>query len=372
MSLQTTLESIRNSLASHAWQPLNEAQTIQVVVLRLLGELGWDIWNPREVWPQKNSGGGSGGYVPDFILNIDDVPKVILEAKALDTRFADNEFGQAINYATNHRLRWTILTDGRSWYFFDKNLIALGRAPSECLRLTLDLLDPSSEQYFRRVLSRDIWLDNDAEVKVDQEAEKIQAEIRGRQSLENIKEKLRAALSEGYAQTNKGIRKAIENELEPNEQEIAFANIEYLESELIGAIPVNSNNQDTINMLKQCISKIKLGRNSGVEAWVQGDPLPIVNWGDLLLGCVETYIVLSREKELHALLQNLPGDGIIDKSQEKENITYRTLSDGRLLYVNLDANDSQKILNELSKGLGFQKRQIEVKYKGVRYIFPRD
>jgi predicted type IV restriction endonuclease len=37
------------------WRGINEAQTSQVIILRLLKALGWDIWDPEEVKAQDSS-----------------------------------------------------------------------------------------------------------------------------------------------------------------------------------------------------------------------------------------------------------------------------------------------------------------------------
>ncbi|MCP6313139.1 hypothetical protein NL444_27095, partial [Klebsiella pneumoniae] len=87
-------------------------QTRQVILLRILQALGWDIWNPEEVSAEKNSGGGGGAYIPDFTVALAGDNKYILEAKALGREFTENDKTQAVNYAGAIGLRWAVLSNG--------------------------------------------------------------------------------------------------------------------------------------------------------------------------------------------------------------------------------------------------------------------
>lgn len=70
MNLKHVINDIVANLARWEQTGLNEAQTRQVMVLRLFQALGYDIWNPFEVIAEQNSGGGSGSYIPDFTLRV--------------------------------------------------------------------------------------------------------------------------------------------------------------------------------------------------------------------------------------------------------------------------------------------------------------
>jgi len=49
--LENTLQFIRSSVSDWQAKGLNEAQTCQAIILRILQDLNYDIWNPFEIFP---------------------------------------------------------------------------------------------------------------------------------------------------------------------------------------------------------------------------------------------------------------------------------------------------------------------------------
>ncbi|WP_051913567.1 type I restriction enzyme HsdR N-terminal domain-containing protein [Thermus caliditerrae] len=185
------------------WKGLNEAQTTQVIILRLLQALGWNIWNPEEVVAQDTS---AKGYRPDYILSVRRTPVLVLEVKGLDRTPNNEDRTQVVNYANAQNIRWAILTTGKQWEFFDNTLQA--KAP-EKRSLLFELDNPSAARYLERTLKRDLWEAKEASAKLARIVEEIRKEIETQQSLTRIEHKLRVALEEGYQRSEKGLRKAL-------------------------------------------------------------------------------------------------------------------------------------------------------------------
>ena len=120
MTLEHTLSDITRHLNDWQVSGINEAQTAQAIVLRILHALGYDIWNPFEVVPEAS---GNGGYRPDYTIQLDGDIRFIIEVKALGKTLsdADKEQTQAVNYINVQGKRWAILTNGREWLFFDNH-----------------------------------------------------------------------------------------------------------------------------------------------------------------------------------------------------------------------------------------------------------
>ncbi len=91
----------------------NEQAVSQSVVLRLLSDLGWDVYDPAVVWPEYATGEGR----VDFALcHPPTRPKVFIEVKQMG-RAADG-VRQALEYAFHTGVPLIVLTDGRTWSFY--------------------------------------------------------------------------------------------------------------------------------------------------------------------------------------------------------------------------------------------------------------
>lgn len=381
MSLENTLRDLQQRLRDQAALRLNEAQTVQVVVLRLLQALGWDIWDPAVVCAQRNSGGGGGAYVPDFLLSMEGKARLVVEAKALGVRFSTNEATQALQYAMKHAVRWAVLTDGRTWHFYDKNL-TLHLPPEECLQATIDLLNPDAKAYLERLLAHKVWRNPQADERVAAEAERVQASIRKRQSLADIENKLAVALTQAYKATPEGLERAIRNELDPAEQQLALGHLAQLRDSLLKAGEPGEGQPrslgvgptDPVAALQQAFKDyVKPGRGSGAAAMLKGSHLAIRNWPDLLLGAAQAYILLGRGGELH---ESGRVHASTDERRKRNNgqpyppSAYRELSNGLYLFTHGQAGQSKEFLDDLLTGLGVPQGVLEVKYEGEQVRLP--
>jgi hypothetical protein len=129
-----TIVSIRKEFESKTahLHELNEAATRLLVIDRILEAIGWDKeqFNPEEY-------SGSAGYT-DYLLKVDDEPRLIVEAKKSGQTFFSNKrlakteyhlgyvrtaFGQPVadvlaqaeRYARQHQVAFAVITNGGEW-----------------------------------------------------------------------------------------------------------------------------------------------------------------------------------------------------------------------------------------------------------------
>ena len=92
----------------------NEAQTEKVVIDPLLSVLGY---GPLEVHSQGHDAVTKD--IPDYTLLPHSPHQWFLEVKKLGLPLKDGEAHQAVSYAVAQGAQWAVLTNGRSWYFYN-------------------------------------------------------------------------------------------------------------------------------------------------------------------------------------------------------------------------------------------------------------
>jgi predicted type IV restriction endonuclease len=91
----------------------NEQAISQGIVLRLLQELGWDVYDTNIVWPEFQTGEGR----VDFALcHPASKPAVFIEVKQPGK--AEDGVRQALEYAFHTGVPFIVLTDGKTWSFY--------------------------------------------------------------------------------------------------------------------------------------------------------------------------------------------------------------------------------------------------------------
>jgi type I restriction-modification system DNA methylase subunit len=96
------------SLTPSAIRKYTEADTRRVFVMPLFHALGWDVYSREEVAEEVKA---SAGRV-DYVFKLHGVSQFYLEAKALRAELTKPEYiKQAITYAYNKGITWTVLSD---------------------------------------------------------------------------------------------------------------------------------------------------------------------------------------------------------------------------------------------------------------------
>ena len=128
---------------------VSEAQTSQGIVLPILNNLGWDVFDTSEVTPEY----AVGGRRVDFALRIQMINKVFLEIKKTSENL-ENHQEQLVYYAFQQGVKLAILTNGITWQFY----LPLEEGGWEQRRFfTIDLLEQSIDdaiEKFENLLSR--------------------------------------------------------------------------------------------------------------------------------------------------------------------------------------------------------------------------
>jgi predicted type IV restriction endonuclease len=119
MLMKAIITDIQSKLADGHYK--NEEHIRLSLVTRILHEVGWDIWNPREVYPEFLAIPNEDKTRVDLALFIvPPLPAVFIEVKAvgqLSNRLEQVE-RQVRDYNRNNTAPFSIITDGRLWRFY--------------------------------------------------------------------------------------------------------------------------------------------------------------------------------------------------------------------------------------------------------------
>jgi len=114
MILSIKLQDLIDSLkGDNRLSTFDEASTKQVVILRILDALEWDIFNIDEVCPEYSV----GGKRVDYALRYDKKNKVFIEVKKVSEDLEKHQ-EQLLNYSFHEGVNLAILTNGISWWFY--------------------------------------------------------------------------------------------------------------------------------------------------------------------------------------------------------------------------------------------------------------
>ena len=94
------------------WQARNEYETRSMFLDPMLKALGWNFSSPDEVRLGLKVGSENRNLFPDYVLLLNGIEKLIVEAKAIKEDLSKEEFKQqAVQYAYNLSCSWAVLTD---------------------------------------------------------------------------------------------------------------------------------------------------------------------------------------------------------------------------------------------------------------------
>ena len=109
--LEQDIRDIRENLRRGRYA--NEAAVSQSIVRRLLGTLGWPIYDPQVVYPEYTVEGRRVDYA---LCHPASKPRIFVEVKAVGK--SEDAERQLFEYAFHMGVPLAVLTDGREWSFF--------------------------------------------------------------------------------------------------------------------------------------------------------------------------------------------------------------------------------------------------------------
>lgn len=112
MALDDTIADVVEKLREGAFP--NEQSVSQGIVLRVLSDLHWDVFEPSVVWPEYAT--ASGGRADFALCEPRSKPKVLIEVNQPGK--AEGGVRQSLEYAFHTGVPFVVLTDGQTWSFY--------------------------------------------------------------------------------------------------------------------------------------------------------------------------------------------------------------------------------------------------------------
>ena len=112
MALEDTIADVVRKLREGAFP--NEQSVSQGIVLRVLSDLHWDVFEPSVVWPEYAT--ADGGRADFALCEPRSKPKVLIEVKQPGR--AEGGVRQSLEYAFHTGVPFVVLTDGGTWSFY--------------------------------------------------------------------------------------------------------------------------------------------------------------------------------------------------------------------------------------------------------------
>jgi len=143
--MKEQLLSLVNELKSDSrLASFDEAATKQIVLLRVLSLLGWNIYNIDEVKPEYSV----GGQKVDYALRHSNTNKVFIEVKKIGEDL-ERHREQLLNYSFKEGVKLSVLTGGISWWFY----LPLHEGSWEQRKFyTIEIYDQETEEIVDRLI----------------------------------------------------------------------------------------------------------------------------------------------------------------------------------------------------------------------------
>lgn len=384
MDIQFGFKEIASSLTEWQQIGLNEAQTTTAIVIRILYLLGYNIWDPLEVVAQES--GNSG--VPDFIIKVGNKRRFVIEVKKLGSALDNKTKTQAVSYANNQAIRWAILTNGNQWQFFD-SFMHKEAHERRILSLSFAELDAGLlAQYFNRLLKRERWSRDDSNDGLECEAHDIHDHIQLSSELQPLASELKKTMQEYTIQDPEAGLKLIEDMERWDGKTLALVRKNKALFNQLAAFTNESNPQlvttssakpsplDVFEALRQGLMLTsppkRAAKSSGLEAWLNGEPVEATSWRDICAGAAEALLFLGKESVLdeNVLVFDTRTERKKGNKLPYPTHAYRTLSNGKYLFLHYSASAHRARSRRLLRALGLPDRCLEVHYKGKTFQLP--
>jgi hypothetical protein len=259
----------------------------------------------------------------------------------------------------------------------------------------VDVSDVRARYYLAKLLGRRVWEQPEAEDTLAQVVAEVDADIKKRLNLDKIETKLRKELQEGFAATAKGLAKAIDLTLEPNERELAEEEFAEISKRLLGVSSnmqiqaprveiekptyvVGQSQNEIVEAIRRGIEVSKAYRRQRqkkeeeLEAYLVGQPLEINGWRDLNAGIAEAMIILGHQ-------DYLAGRNLLNQSRQERRKAdgspyppsgYRELSNGEFLFLHASAETHKQRIKQMLLELQVSEETLIVVYQKKTSTLP--
>ncbi|AEN07388.1 Restriction endonuclease, type I, EcoRI, R subunit/Type III (plasmid) [halophilic archaeon DL31] len=214
---------------------MNEANTKAAVLHDFLDLLTWKIpANTQLEYPVKV---GTRSYNVDYALLFEGTPVAFFEAKGVDTDLNSDHREQLATYMKNENINWGILSNGKQYQFFQRQVIDSNVSVELLTESTLQQL-PNQRPILRAFTSEAIQT-GDAE-KIANRINELDA---AQDTLENNKEELSAQLTDVL--TN-NVSEAIAPLAETQTKELIDTLVTKIENEVDTSKPFTPNDESSV------------------------------------------------------------------------------------------------------------------------------
>ncbi len=334
--MKETLSDIKQKIINGVYK--NEEHIRLSLVARLLAELGWDIWNPSEVYTEFNPVPYEDKTKIDIALfSTSRKPDVFIEVKALGKIRSDLERTeiQVRDYNRDNGALFCIITDGQNWRFYFQP--ARCRFSEKCFE-SFDLLDDDLldiEESLKRFLSKDSIENGSAAI----EAQKyLRIKGIGKVIKDKLPEARRAVLISPYPSLPEALMTlVVEDSPEITYEEVQKFLKDFDSKPISGQLPNKSYNTSSdfspVVEQKQCdaYNPPNLYFTKILDARI--DNQRAINWNNLLSCAIK--LALQREISVREL-QNIIGYCV---EEGQKNIDgFSPLPGTNVSFAHVDAN----------------------------------
>ncbi|MEH2570648.1 type I restriction enzyme HsdR N-terminal domain-containing protein [Bradyrhizobium sp. AZCC 2289] len=129
--ISAQLKKYQPVLKAAKQRDISEADTVTIIKDILADVLGYDKYKDL-----SSEHAIRGTYV-DLVVTVDEKPRFLIEAKAINVELKDAHVKQAIDYAANEGVTWVVLSNGAVWRLY---CVKFGKPIDKILVFEIDIL----------------------------------------------------------------------------------------------------------------------------------------------------------------------------------------------------------------------------------------
>lgn len=303
--LEREIERIKRKI-----RELSEGDVEISIVIPILGQLGWNIANPKETRSKYNFTVRSSKEV-DIALFSGDEAVVFFEVKKTSSALSDKDKMQLLEYCRLQGVQLGILTNGFVWKFYGK----ANRADTKDAAEVIDIRSASTTQaakVIRHLLERRTVIKGEVHRRLEKTAVKKDKRERSKDFLQGIWRRI--PQDEGLQKQLAGFLRRVANK--ESQQNIPLDVAEEVIRENFKSPATRAKQYQPTGFAKRKadLSRPHAGNQASMTLIIFGERVPVETWRDAL---VQALLTLHRRDSgnLGILAEKMPR--IITKSRAK-------------------------------------------------------